>query len=725
MRSIVNQSGRLAMALAMAAAAVPVMAQQSAIAENTVPGNPGDQLAGQDTGPPPPVAELALTNAPRVYYPADFASIAPRTALDMIEQLPGFTIEGSGGGGGGRGGDARGLGQATGNVLLNGERLVTKSNSVSDQLARIAAGNVVRIELVEGSTLNIPGLSGRVANVIAASTDDLQVQFEWRPQLAAEYSDHRWLEGNISVSGSSGNLGYTMSLEGQPRRNGNAGLNLITFGDGSFEERFSLTRSAGDDKRLSGSLRYDTDGGTIANLSAAYLHRRFRNFEDETVTGPAGVPPLSEVFNQRNRGHDFELGGDIDFALGPGRLKLIALDSRATQTNRSQSVNDPATGAARTGSSFELDTQRGERIGRSEYSWQMWQADWQFSLEAAFNRLDQSGQLSLLNAVGDFVPLPFPSGTGGVREERYDAAISYGRPIAPGLTMQLVLAGEYSTISQTGSNALSRTFQRPKGSLSLAWTATDDLDVSLRIDRRVGQLNFGDFLASVNLNDNNQNAGNNRLRPDQSWGAELEATRDFAAWGSLSVRGFMRRFEDFVTFIPTPTGGEARGNIDRAQVMGLEMNGTLRLDPLGLAGARLDLISELRSSRYIDPVTGVNLPVQFAQPHTVELNYRHDVAGSNWAYGGGYRHSGFNPYYRVSEVGLDYNIAQNLQVFLEHKDVFGLTVQGRVANLLEKEAVLDRSVFAGPRGSGAPLLFSEYRVREVGRVVSFTVKGSF
>ncbi|WP_249702679.1 TonB-dependent receptor plug domain-containing protein [Altererythrobacter sp. KTW20L] len=702
------------MALAMLGAAVPAAGQQT-------PANPGDLLAGADTAQPAPASELALAGAPRVYYPADFASVSPRSALDMVNQIPGFSVEG----GGRNFNQARGLGQASGNVLLNGQRIVTKAGSVTDELARIAAENVIRIELVEGSTLNIPGLSGRVANVIAESTEDLSVQFEWRPQLAAEYSDHRWLEGIVSVSGSSGNLDYTVAVEGRPFRNGNGGLNLITYGDGSFEERFSLTRSAGDDKRLSGSLRYETNGGTVASINAAYLHRRFHSFEDETVIGPAGVPPLSEVFNQRNRGHDFELGGDIDFALGPGRLKLIALDSRATQTNRSQSVNDPATGADPTGFGFELDTQRGERIGRGEYSWAMWDADWQFSFEAAFNRLDQAGQLSLLDAAGNFVPLPFPSGTGGVREERYDAAISYGRPLAPGLTMQLILAGEYSAISQSGNNALSRTFQRPKGSFNLAWAAAPNTRVSFRIDRRVGQLNFGDFLASVNLNDNNQNAGNNRLRPDQSWGAELEVTRDLGAWGSLTARSFIRRFEDFVTFLPTATGGEARGNIDWARVMGVELNGTLQLDPLGIAGGRIDLNASRRDSRYIDPVTGDYLPVQFAQPYGFEVNYRHDVAGSNWAYGGGYRKSGRNPYYRVSEVGLDYNIGQNLQVFVEHKDVFGLTVQGRVSNLLEKESVLDRSVFTGPRGSGAPLLFSEFRVREVGRVVNFTVKGSF
>src|SRR5690606_12054484 len=114
-----------------------------------------------------------------VYTPADFAQYAPRTALDMLRQIPGFTIDISIGQG-------RGLGQATGNVLLNGERIVIKAGSITDELARISAANVIRIELVEGATLNVPGLSGRVANVVARSGGGLQGQFEWRPQMAAE-----------------------------------------------------------------------------------------------------------------------------------------------------------------------------------------------------------------------------------------------------------------------------------------------------------------------------------------------------------------------------------------------------------------------------------------------------------------------------------------------------------------------------------------------------------
>ena len=672
----------------------------------------------QDTGDASLVTD-ASTEQRHIYKPSDFVQFIPRTALDMVQQLPGFTIEGGNGFN-----QARGLGQASGNVLLNGARIVTKSGSIADELGRIPASNVVQIELVEGSTLNIPGLSGRVANVVTKSSDGLQGQFEWRPQLPAEYADGRWAEGIVSVSGTLGRLGFTVAVEGRPNRNGNGGLNYVIYGDGRVEERYSETNSHGDDKRLSTALKYRTPGGLVANFNASYLRRRFHSFDDEIVVGPLGAPPLTDEFDQRNRGHDLEFGGDIDFALGPGRLKLIGLDSYQSITMQTQSVIDPATGAPATGSQFQQTSDRGERIGRGEYSWKMWGSDWQWSFEGAFNRLDQQSDLFLLASNGAFVQVPFAAGTGGVREDRYESMLSFSRPLAHNLSLQLIVGGEYSNIRQTGSDPNSRTFVRPKGTLTLAWAPAENVDVTFRIDRRVGQLNFSDFLAAVNLNSNNQSGANNELRPDQSWGGEIEVTRDFGAWGSANFRVFGRRFEDYITYIQRPGGGEVRGNVDWARVMGAELTGTLKLDPVGLAGAKFDLSASVRDSIYPDPVEQRHLPVQMAQPYNVEVDFRYDLPDSNWAFGAGYRNSGFNNYYRVAEYGVDYAIDENVTVFIEHKDLFGLTVQARLSNILEREAVLQRSVFRGPRSAGI-LLFSEDRRREIGKVVNFTVKGSF
>ena len=79
-------------------------------------------------------AVFAPTPAPsgtRTYVPADFAQFAPRTALDMLNRVPGFSIK--------QEDSARGLGVATGNVVINGQRLSGKSNDVVTELSRIPA----------------------------------------------------------------------------------------------------------------------------------------------------------------------------------------------------------------------------------------------------------------------------------------------------------------------------------------------------------------------------------------------------------------------------------------------------------------------------------------------------------------------------------------------------------------------------------------------------------
>src|SRR5687768_610846 len=88
-------------------------------------------VAAQDAAPGAPsetgdaLTEPAAANGPvgaEVYTPADFARFAPRNALDMLRQVPGFTIVTQDQG--------RGLGQANDNVLIDGERVSSKSDSL-------------------------------------------------------------------------------------------------------------------------------------------------------------------------------------------------------------------------------------------------------------------------------------------------------------------------------------------------------------------------------------------------------------------------------------------------------------------------------------------------------------------------------------------------------------------------------------------------------------------
>ena len=63
-------------------------------------------------------------------------------------------------------------------------------------------------------------------------------------------------------------------------------------------------------------------------------------------------------------------------------------------------------------------------------------------------------------------------------------------------------------------------------------------------------------------------------------------------------------------------------------------------------------------------------------------------------------------------------------MFVEHKDVLGLTVRARMANLFKGDTVLSRWVHAGPHDR-APIVFHEDRRREIGYVFNLFVSGSF
>src|SRR5690606_15388967 len=284
-----------------------------------------------------------------------------------------------------------------------------------------------------------------------------------------DYASRRIFAGRASVTGTSGPVGYTIAAENNPFYGGTGGPNFITYGDGAREERLNHTNSVQHNPRLSTQLRIDGPGSSAGNLSLSYQWSWNRAREDEFVVAAPGQPSLAEAIRTRSDGHNYEVGGDFEFALGPGRLKLIGLESYRRSDFWTRLVVDPATGAAPFGSRFTQDSRSGERIARGEYKWDLLGGTWQLSGEAAFNRLDNVAVLALLRPSGEFEAIPFPAGTGGVREDRYEAILSHGRSLTAKLSLQLSAGGEVSTISQNGASARARTFKRPKGAISLAW----------------------------------------------------------------------------------------------------------------------------------------------------------------------------------------------------------------------------------------------------------------
>ena len=662
-------------------------------------------------------APAAANGDAQVFEPAYFAQFAPRNALDMVDRIPGFSISG------GNDQGQRGLGQATQNVIVNGERLSSKSESVRDQLRRIPSTDVVRIEILDGNATSIPGLTGQVANVVYTS-NGASGQFEWTTGFRPHNTEAQLFGGEISVIGSSGSLDYTVSLSNENNRFGADGPVSITDRDGALiESQYSKLSGKFDNPKISTAFSYDFGGDVTANLNLSYGSDFFSRKEPETAIDSAGVTRTREALVEED-GPEYELGGDIQFPFGPGSLKLILLE-RFERDNYSSTVIDRLSDdSPPRGFRFEQTNGAGERIGRLEYDWKLWGADWQLSGEAAFNRLDRRSRLFELAPGGEFVQLAFPQGNGGVTEDRYDASLSISRSLSSTLSVQVIGAMEFSTIEQTGFAANSRSFKRPKGSFAATWKPRDDFDISVTLAKRVSQLSFGDFLASVSLNNDNQNGGNNELVPYQSYNVEIEANKTFGAWGSLKLEARKAWFEDFIDWFPLPGGGEARGNIGDADRLHLQANATINLDPLGFRGARVDLEVVKRDMNVIDPFTGLTRPFSYDQEGSFEIDFRHDVPGTDWAWGANLDHFDQAPYARRFEIGREWEGKVFGSLFIEHKDVLGLTVRARANNLLGARDYFQRTVFDGPRPEGA-VRFEEYRSRRIGPIFRLTVSGDF
>ncbi len=668
-----------------------------------------------ETGDAPAPQAQPAPHAGQVYTKADFVRYAPKNANDMLAQVPGFTIRDSE--------QLRGLGQATGNVLFNGQRPSSKSEDLRTLLSRIPADNVERVEILDGASLDIPGLSGQVANIVFRA-DNFSGQFSWKPEFRAHYTDPLLTRGDVSFSGRTGAIEYEIGLNNDTSaRSGAGGETLIYNGAGNvIERRYDVWDTHYDTPKLSGKITWDGPGSSVGHANAHYQRIHDHYLEKGDRTSP-GLPDRFRVFREQNDSWNYELGGDYEFAVGPGRLKAIGLRRFSHEPYVSESRTTFADGSTDIGDRFTQTGDLGETIARGEYTWKMFGGDWQLSGEAAFNTLDNVAGLFTLDPTGTFVEVPFPEGTGGVSEDRYEGLLSFGHKLTSRLSFQIVGGAEHSTISQTGANGLTRSFFRPKGTLSLAWTPSADFDASLKIRRRVLQLSFYDFLARAFLNDGNANAGNNDLRPQQDWSYEAEINKKWGPWGSSKLRLIYRDVEDFVDVIPV-AGGESVGNIPKSWAAAVVLSNTTNLDPAGIKGMKLDTSFTYQKSALRDPFTGETRQWSGFTDTQASIALRHDIPNSDWAWGAEANYSHNQPIYRSNSVDHTWEGPWFASAFVENKDVFGLTVRAEIGNVLNARSRRERVTYAGLRGV-TPIQTIESRDRLIGPVFSFLVKGSF
>ncbi|MAB09871.1 MAG: hypothetical protein CME96_03250, partial [Hyphomonas sp.] len=329
--------------------------------------------------------------------------------------------------------------------------------------------------------------------------------------------------------------------------------------------------------------------------------------------------------------------------------------------------------------------------------------------------------LSIARDGQPFEIIPLPGANSRVEETRWEAAITHGRALTEALRLQVSLGAEYSELTQSGDNTNAREFTRPKGFVSLSWQADPKLKLTARLDREVGQLDFFDFISSVNLNADNGNSGNAEIVPQQAWKWSLQAEKDFGAWGAATLNTYYSDIEDIVDRVPIGTG-DGPGNLDTAWEIGVTLDTTLKLARLGIPGGELTSFAEVYDSEVTDPLTGEVRRINDSQLYYVNLEFRQDVPGTDWAWGAFAEKFERNPYYQLGESGVEASTPGYAYAFLEHKDVLGLTATLAVGNLLNQKDSFRREIYETSRLS--PVASIEDRNRRFGPIAIFELRGT-
>ena len=672
----------------------------------------------------PALAQPARAPAPmagaakRIYTAADFTRFAPKTAYDMLAQVPSFTIHSV---------DTteRGLGQASENVLINGQRVNNKLGAV-DELQRTPASAVDHIEIVDASSLGIAGLSGQVANVILKTGGKGSGQFEWKTNARAHFTEPELMGGSISYSGKEGPVDYTLSVRNGYGRGGIGGpVNVFDPNHVVTEKWTEAYHSQHEEMNSELKLGIHGPGSSIGNLTLNYTPYWNPQFQTQTRV----MLSTGEVRNRTDEtalaGYTADVNGDYEFALGPGRLKLIGLrhweHEPLVNTDITRFVT---TGTSSIGTRFSRDTHLGEVIGRGEYRWKTGPNDWQASFERAFNYLDQKGGLFDLDPDGTFVQVPFPEGSGKVTEVRYEAIVTLSRPLAKNLDMQLAAGAEISKLDRVTDAQPARKFFRPKGSLTLGWHPAKDWDVSFKLRRRVGQISFYDFLAQPDLGQDRENAGNPQLVPPQSSEFETEISHDLGKWGKTRLNLHYYSVSDIVDVIPIGTDGQGIGNLPHADRLGAESTSTINLDPLGFHGAKIDLNAGFEWTSVEDPLTHKKRPITNVQDAWGSARIRHDIPGTPFAWSLYVQHQHYTKNYYLTEIYRELDLPWISGFYVEDKNFLGLTVRFTVDNVPEGWHYFDRTVYAGFRDV-APVAYYERHHDLVGPLFTLSIKGTF
>ena len=650
----------------------------------------------------------------RVHYEASwFGQFAPRTALDMVNQTPGFSPDL-------RAGNRRGLSGSAGNVLIDGERPSAKSQTLQDILQRIPAKQVARIEILRGAEIaGDPSGAAVLANVVrthSAGVGAWSAGFEHAPRQqpapngSLSWSDrigptdyavgvssnsfHRDLPGRRRVLDALGNV-TMLRVDASPREYFQHAVNAELVQAG-FGGRLAFTGQAS-------YSRYDEDSTLLTASSAGdRLEDQFTPYSGATRTNESGL--------------------NFERSVGAWDMTLAALVTRSESESDVSSTHRDNSFVVDSASAQSVARDGGESVGRVTAARNFASFRLEVGMEGALNTLAVRTALSRDLGTGWSV-IHVPNANLQIREGRHEAFAGYTWTSQSPWSMEARITAEMSRLDFAGDVNRSTDLVYWKPLLRASRLFGDRNQVQLRMFRDVGQLDFSDFVSAPSLADDVVNGGNPALRPETSWRAEFVADLRIGADTALGIKGFHYWLDDAVDLVPTGAPGmqiDAPANIGEGTVTGVDLTYSAPLAAI-VPGGVIGFVATLQESAISDPITGELRTISDFQTAQLKAEFRQDVAARRFAWGINYSRSSPTQRFRRAEIET-YRNSPSLDLFFESTAIEAVKVRLSASSVLAAPELRERTFFSPDRAG--EIASTESGERRPGRWWTLSLSGN-
>jgi hypothetical protein len=653
----------------------------------------------------------------RVVYDAGYyAPFAPRTALDMVKQTPGFVLA-----------DPeqelrRGFSGAVGNVLIDGQRLTAKSQTLADVLQRVPAGEVLRVEILRGNAVAADASGAAVlANVVRTAATGGGV---WGLGFEVANEDEPSPNGFFAWSGRRGVTEYSLGGNSYSLRRDLPGERSVHDAAGELTSR-RIDESPRDfgEYALNGQVARPLGGGRLT-LTGQAAYSRYHDESTLLTITPAGAQIEDQAIPYTESDRVGEFGAGWQRAFGAWDAELNALLTRKRHRSGVSATHFNADDVQDSVFRRDLEQDSGESILRATLARDLSRGRLETGAEFAVNTLDGRSRLTL-DLGGGPMEIPVSNDNLNVRENRAELFVSRSLTLRPHWSLEARLAAEASRLEFTGDTekSVSLSYLKPRVQLTRGFGAHQ---LQFRAFRDVSQLDFTDFVSTVDLDEETLAGGNPELRPQTAWAAELIGDFRFGttAW---RARVFRHWLDDVNDLIPVTTARgriDAPGNIGSGSLYGAEL--TARFPISFLPGGTFSTSGTLQSARVRDPVTGEHRGISGLVERQLKAELRQDLRAAKASWGASFTGESATTTWRLADTDRR-GRSSSLDLFVETAVPFtqrgGLKFRLSMVSALGDPETRLRKFYLPDRAGG--FLESESGVRRPGHWWLLSASGSF